>query len=164
MMPALFSTADLYDAASDRCQSCTVPFRQFGGRRVFAGRIRTIRCHADNALARHALETIADGEVLVVDGGGFIGAALLGDQLATLGIENGWAGVVIHGVVRDSVALAQMDFGVKALGTNPQRGSRQGTGERDVSVTFGGVTFRPGQWLYSDDDGILVAAEPLLTS
>jgi regulator of ribonuclease activity A len=160
-MPAPFATADLCDAAGERCQSCAIPFRQFGGRRAFAGRIRTVRCHADNALVRRALETLSAGEVLVVDGGGFLGAALLGDQLATLGLRNGWAGVVIHGAVRDSVALAQMDFGVKALGTNPRRSEKHGLGESDVAVTFGGVVFTPGHWLYSDDDGLLVAAEPL---
>jgi regulator of ribonuclease activity A len=138
-----------------------VQFRQFGARRAFSGRIRTVRCHADNALMRRALETPSAGEVLVVDGGGFLGAALLGDQLATLGITHGWAGVVIHGVVRDSVALGQMDFGVKALGTNPRRGEKRGLGEPDVMVEFGGVKFTPGHWLYSDDDGLLVSAEPL---
>jgi regulator of ribonuclease activity A len=161
-MPASFLTADLFDAARDRCQSCELQFRQVGARRAFAGRIRTIRCRADNALVRRALETASDGEVLVVDGGGYFGTALLGDQLAALGIKNGWAGVVIHGVVRDSVMLAQMDFGVKALGTNPRTGGKAGTGEVDVVVEFGGVKFTPGHWLYSDDDGILVAAERLL--
>jgi regulator of ribonuclease activity A len=160
-MPQPFATADLFDAAGERCQSCEIQFRQFGARRAFAGRIRTIRCRADNALARAALSTLSDGEVLVVDGGGFLGAALLGDQLAALGVKNCWAGVVIHGAVRDSVALAQMDFGVKALGTNPQRGEKRGTGETDVVVEFGGVRFTPGHWLYSDDDGILVSAESL---
>ena len=160
-MPTPFATADLFDAAGDRCASCEIPFRQFGGRRVFAGRIRTIRCRADNALVRRTLETLSDGEVLVVDGGGFFGAALLGDQLAALGVKNGWAGVVIHGAVRDSVVLATMDFGVKALGTNPKRGEKRGTGEVDVVVEFGGVKFSPGHWLYSDDDGILVAEQPL---
>jgi len=153
-MPAPFATADLCDAAGDRCQSCTVQFRQFGGRRAFAGRIRTVRCHADNALVRRTLESAAGGDV-------FLGAALLGDQLAALGLRNGWAGVVIHGAVRDSVALAQLAFGVKALGTNPRRSEKHGLGEAGVPVTFGSVTFAPGAWLYSDDDGILVSAAPL---
>lgn len=160
-MPAPFATADLCDAAGERCQSCAMQFRQFGGRRAFAGRVRTVCCHADNALVRRALETRSPGEVLVVDGGGFLGAALLGDQLAALGVRNGWAGVVIHGAVRDSVALAQMDFGVKAIGTNPRKAEKRGLGELDITVAFGGTTFTPGHWLYCDDDGILVAAEPL---
>jgi regulator of ribonuclease activity A len=160
-MPAPFATADLSDAAGERGQSCVVQFRQFGGRRAFFGRIRTVRCHADNALVRRALESPSAGELLVVDGGGFLGAALLGDQLAALGVKNGWAGVVIHGAVRDSVVLGQMEFGVKALGTNPRRSEKRGLGDLDVAVTFGGATFTPGHWLYSDDDGLLVAAEPL---
>ena len=162
MPPPSFTTADLFDAAGERCYSCSVQFRQFGGRRAFAGRIRTIRCHADNALVRRALESRSPGEVLVVDGGGFLGAALLGDQLAALGIKNGWGGVVIHGVIRDSVVIAQMDFAVKALGTNPRKSEKRGLGEPDVAVEFGGVTFTPGHWLYSDDDGILVAADSLV--
>ena len=161
-MPAPFATTDLCDTAGERCQSCVTQFRQFGGRRAFAGRIRTVRCHADNALVRKTLETRVTGDVLVVDGGGWLGAALLGDQLAALGLKNGWAGVVIHGAVRDTVALGQMDFGVKALGTNPHRAAKRGLGETDVLVTFGGVTFTPGHWLYSDEDGLVVAAEPLL--
>jgi regulator of ribonuclease activity A len=161
-MPAPFATADLCDAAGTRCQSCETQFRQFGARRAFAGRIRTVRCRADNALVRRLLETLSDGEVLVVDGGGLLGAALLGDQLAALGVKNHWAGVVIYGAVRDSVVLGQMDFGVKGLGTNPRRGEKRGTGETDVAVEFGGVKFIPGHWLYSDDDGLLVAAQSLM--
>ena len=157
-----FATADLCDAHGARCSSCELPFRQFGARRAFAGKIRTIRCRADNALVRRLLETTSSGEVLVVDGGGFLGAALLGDQLAALGVKNGWSGVVIHGAVRDSVALAAMDFGVKALGTNPKKAEKVGTGDIGVAVEFGGVKFAPGHWLYSDDDGILVSAEALI--
>ena len=161
-MTGSFATADLFDAAGDRCASCDTPFRQFGGRRGFCGRIRTVRCRADNALVRRTLELGATGDVLVVDGGGFFGAALLGDQLAALGLKHGWSGVVIFGVVRDSVALATMDFGVKALGTNPRKGEKLGTGDIDVPVEFGGVKFTPGHWLYSDDDGVLVSATSLL--
>ncbi len=160
-MAAPFATADLADAAGNRCLACAVQFRQFGGRRAYGGRIRTVRCYADNVLVRRVLEMPSAGEVLVVDGGGFLGAALLGDRLAALGAQNGWAGVVIYGAVRDSVALAQLDFGVKALGTNPCKSEKRGLGEPDVAVAFGGVTFTPGYWLYSDDDGILVAESPL---
>lgn len=161
-MPADFKTADLWDAATAPCQSCRLPFRQYGGRRTFAGRIRTVRCFGDNALVRSVLATAAAGGVLVVDGGGFFGAALLGDQLALLAQAHGWAGVVVHGVVRDSAALAQLDFGVKALGTNPRRSEKRGQGEHEVIVSFGGVAFTPGHWLYSDDDGILVSEQALL--
>jgi len=155
-----FSTADLADALGDRASVCATPFRQFGGRRRFAGLIRTVCCFGDNLLVRSALESPGHGAVLVVDGGGHLGCALLGDRLATLGVTNGWAGAVIFGAVRDSVALAGLDFGVKALGTHPRRSAKTGAGQSGVRVTFGGVDFEPGHWLASDDDGVLVAAAP----
>jgi regulator of ribonuclease activity A len=155
------STAALYDAFETRCSSCFTQFLQYGGRSAFDGRIRTVECREDNLLVRKLLETASPGEVLVVDGGGSLAAALLGDMLAGLGARNGWSGIVIHGVVRDVHALAAIDFGVKALGSNPRKSSKRGTGTVDALVTFGGVTFTPGHWLYSDDDGILVASEPL---
>jgi len=154
-------TADLYDRYDGTCYSCETQFRQFGGRRAFAGRIRTVRCRGDNLLIRRQFEGQGDGGVLVVDGGGSLHWALVGDMLAGLARDHGWSGVVIFGAVRDSRALAALDFGVKALGTNPQKGTKTGAGETDVPVTFGGVTFVPGHWLYSDDDGILVSAEAM---
>ena len=160
-MAAPFSTADLSDAFASRCVSCAEQFIQYGGRRIFSGRIRTVACREDNALIRRLLETPSPGEVLVVAGGGSLGAALLGDVLAGLGLGNGWSGVVIHGAVRDVRALATINFGVKALGTNHLRSTKLGTGLIDGVVTFGGVAFNPGHWLYSDDDGILVAPVPL---
>lgn len=107
------------------------------------------------------LETPSDGGVLVVDGSGYLGSALIGDRMAGLGVKNGWSGVVILGAVRDIAALAQMDFGVKALGSNPKRSAKNGAGQTDAPLSFGGVIFSPGHWLYSDDDGILVSTEKL---
>ena len=161
-MSATFTTADLFDAHGDHCQSCDVQFRQFGRARAFAGRIRTVQARADNALVRRLLETPGAGAVLVVDGDGFLGAAMLGDKLGALALQNGWAGIVIFGAVRDAAALAQLDLGIKALGTNPRRSEKRGAGVTDVMVTLGGVRFVPGHWLYSDDDGILVAERPLV--
>lgn len=157
-----FATADLYDEHGERCMSCETQFTQYGGRRLFGGRIRTVKCLGDNALVRQVLNTPSEGEVLVVDGGASLASALMGDLIAAAGHRNGWAGVVINGPVRDTGALAQMDFGVKALGSNPRKSAKAGAGEIDVPVVFGGVVFRPGAWLYSDDDGILVADEALL--
>lgn len=161
-MVPVFSTADLFDAAGEACQSCATQFRQFGGRRLFFGRIRTVQCREDNLLLRRLLESPSAGEVAVVDGGGSLDSALLGDVVAGLGLRQGWAGVVIFGAVRDSVALAKLDFGLKALGTNPRKSGKTGTGGVDLPVSFGGVTFTPGQWLYSDDDGLLVANRALV--
>jgi len=112
-------------------------------------------------LLKQALSTAGDGAVLVVDGGGSLRSALVGDIIAGLGQKNGWAGLVIWGVVRDTVALGSLDIGIKALGSNPWRSSKNGTGQVDVPVSFGGVEFRPGHWLYSDEDGILVSSRRL---
>lgn len=162
MNPAPFTTADLCDAHQEDCQVCTTQFRQYGGRRVFSGRIRTIECRNDNILLRRALEQPSPGEVLVVDGGGSLESALIGDIIAGLGLKNGWVGVIIFGAVRDANALGRLDFGVKALGTNPRKSAKTGAGRSDVPVRQGGAIFTPGAWLYSDDDGLLVASGPLL--
>lgn len=153
------STADLYDERPDLV-SCSLQLRQFGGRTRFEGRVATIRCHQDNALAKARLATPGQGRVLVVDGGGSLETALMGDLIAASAVENGWAGVVIHGCVRDSAALAELDLGIKALGTNPRKSAKAGAGEEDVPVEFGGVRFEPGAYLWSDEDGILVTAGP----
>ena len=115
-----------------------------------------MRCHEDNQLAKEVLSSPGNGAVLVIDGGGSLHAALVGDQLGEAAVANGWAGVVVHGAVRDSEALAGLDLGVKALGTNPRRSSKSGEGSIDVSVSFGGATFVPGAHLWADLDGIVV--------
>jgi regulator of ribonuclease activity A len=155
-----FATADLYDANPDAL-SCATAFRSFGLRRRFFGPIRTVRSYQDNVLLKRLLSGRADGAVLVVDGGGSLECALIGDVIATLGMESGWAGAIVHGAIRDSVAIDKLDFGIKALSTNPRKSAKHGDGEIDVPVSFGGVTFTPGHWLYSDEDGILVSPTPL---
>lgn len=150
------ATADLVDEIGEDVRSCDTQFRQFGGRREFAGPVRTVRCHQDNALLKKVLGTPGDGAVLVVDGGGSLHTALVGDLIAELGRSNGWAGIIAHGAIRDSAVIAGMDIGVKALGTNPRKSSKTGAGEADVDVAFGGVTFRVGDIVHSDDDGIVV--------
>jgi len=124
-----------------------------------------VRCFEDNALARQRLESPGEGRVLVVDGGGSMRCALVGDRLAALGRDNGWAGIVVNGCVRDSVALDEVGFGVKALGTNPRPSGNLGAGEVDVAVTFGEATFATGAQLHADEDGVIVcrAAANLLT-
>ncbi|GAA2212245.1 ribonuclease E activity regulator RraA [Nonomuraea monospora] len=149
-------TADLFDERGDQLDSCDLQLRQYGGRRAFSGPIVTVRCHEDNALLKWVLSEPGQGRVLVVDGGGSLHTALMGDLIAGLAVSNGWAGVVIHGAVRDVVALRELDLGVKALGSNPRKSGKQGTGERDIPVSFGGIVFHPGAELFSDDDGILV--------
>ena len=155
-MTAVAGTADLYDEYEERLESCDLQLRQYGGRRVFDGPIATVRCHEDNALVKQVLNTPGEGRVLVVDGGGSLHTALMGDLIAASAVANGWAGVVINGAVRDVAALAELDLGVKALGSNPRKSAKAGVGERDVVVSFGGATFTPGARVVSDDDGIVV--------
>ncbi|MDS1268990.1 ribonuclease E activity regulator RraA [Lipingzhangella sp. LS1_29] len=159
--PSNHATADLIDAHGSEIDSCHTQFRQFGRHRSFCGPVRTVRCHEDNGLVKEILNSAGHGAVLVVDGGGSVRSALLGDLIAAAAVDNGWSGVVIHGAVRDSATLETLDLGVKALGTNPRKSDKDGAGRVDVPVTFGGVTFNPGQWLYSDEDGIVVSATQL---
>lgn len=150
------STADLSDEFGDRLDYCDTPFRNYGRRRTFDGFITTVRCFEDITLIRAVLGTPGHGGVLVVDGGGSIRVALFGDQMAAVAIDNGWAGVVLNGAVRDTAVLAGMDLGIKALAAHPRRGGRTGVGEQGVSVSFGGITFSPGDQIYGDADGVVV--------
>jgi regulator of ribonuclease activity A len=152
------ATADLVDNIGSDVRSCDLQFRQFGGRAQFAGPISTVRCFEDNALLKSVLSQPNAGGVLVIDGGGSLHTAVVGDLIAELARSNGWAGLIINGAVRDAAALRGIDIGIKALGTNPRKSAKTGAGERDVEVSLGGVTFVPGEIAYSDDDGIVVVA------
>lgn len=147
-------TADLVDQYGTALRVCDLQFRQFGAHRDFAGPVRTVSCHEDNGLLRDLLRAPGDGAVLVVDAAGSLRTALVGDLIAGAAQDNGWAGLVLHGAVRDSVALAGLRLGIKALGTIPRKSAKDAAGAMDVPVTFGGITFRPGDILHADDDGI----------
>ena len=156
------ATADLCDRHEEQLRTGEVRvaapmFRSFGGRSAFHGPIATLKLFEDNSFVRKMLEQPGAGRVLVVDGGGSLRRALVGDQLAALGVKNGWAGIVVYGCIRDSAAIATMDIGVFALATHPQKTDKRNVGETDVPVSFGGTSFRPGEWLYADEDGVLVA-------
>lgn len=153
------STADLIDH-NEMLPSCSLQFRTFGRKRVMSGVISTIACYEDNALIKRRLSDPGNGMVLVVDGGGSLRCALIGDVIAGLGAENGWAGVVVYGAVRDADLLDNMDFCVKALGTNPRKSGKTAEGSVDIPVSFGDVTFRPGEYVYSDRDGIVITKQP----
>ncbi len=158
-MPVSFRpTADLVDDIGPDVRSCDSQFRQFGGHPEFAGRISTIRCFQDNALLKSVLSEDGDGRVLVIDGGASVHTALVGDVIAELGRSNGWSGLIINGAVRDAATLRTLGIGIKALGTNPRKSAKTGTGERDIVISFGGVDFVPGDLAFSDDDGIVVVA------
>jgi regulator of ribonuclease activity A len=155
-----FKTADLCDAHED-VQVCEPLFRDFGGSPRFSGPISTIKCFEDNSLVRQAVNEPGDGRVLVVDAGGSMRCAMLGDLLAAAAVANGWTGVVMYGLIRDSVEIGGMALGVKALGTLPLKSVKRGIGERDVPVRFGGVTFTPGDHVYADEDGLICSSSPL---
>lgn len=150
-----FSTCDLYDE-DESLQSLSLQLLNLGGKTKFSGPIRTIRCYRDNGLVKSTLNSPGEGYVLVIDGQGSLESALMGDMIAEAAVANGWAGVVINGAIRDRSALAGLDLGVKALGSNPRKSAKTSHGVFDIDVEFGGVYFRPGATLWSDEDGILV--------
>ncbi len=154
-------TTDLCDAHGDRVRVVEPMFSSFGGRDAFHGQIATLKLFEDNSLVRMALESPGEGRVLVIDGGGSLRRALLGDQLAALAVQNRWAGIIVYGCIRDSRAIGQMDIGVFAIDTHPMKTVKKNVGEVDIPVSFGGVTFIPGEWLYADDDGVIVSTAPL---
>lgn len=157
------ATTDLSDK-SPAAQVCEPIFRGYGGRAAFHGPIKTLKVYEDNALVRSTLETPGEGRVLVVDGGGSSRCALVGGNLGQLAVKNNWAGIVVYGYIRDSAEIAGQAVGVKALGTHPRK-SEKGlhSAQQDRPVTFAGVTFRPGAWLYADVDGIVVSDTALHT-
>ncbi|WP_149360282.1 ribonuclease E activity regulator RraA [Lolliginicoccus suaedae] len=150
------STADLADEIGPGIRSCDTQFIQFGGRTKFSGPVSTVKCFQDNALLKSVLGEPGNGGVLVIDGDASVHTALVGDVIAELGRGNGWSGIIINGAVRDAAMLRTMEIGVKALGSNPRKSTKTNEGERDVPVTIGGVTFSPGDVVYSDDDGVVV--------
>jgi len=148
-------TADLSDAHPE-AQVAGSLFRDLGAKIAFAGPIATLKVFEDNTLVRETLSQPGEGKVLVVDGGGSRRCALVGDRLATLARDNGWAGIVVNGCIRDGAVVATIEVGVKALGLHPKKSLKRGEGQRDLPVSFAGVRFIPGATLYADLDGIVV--------
>jgi regulator of ribonuclease activity A len=154
-------TADHCDAHPDAVQVCEPIFQMYGGRHAFSGPVSTVRCFEDNSRVKEAVEGPGEGRVLVVDGGGSRRRALFGGNLGNAAVRNGWAGLILYGCIRDSAELAQLNIGIRALGTMPLRSEKRGEGERDVPVRFAGVSFRPGDYVYVDEDGVVVSHGPL---
>ena len=150
-------TSDLCDRYGDRLQVAEPLFRDFGGRAAFAGEIETVRVLEDDALVRRILEGEGRGRVLVVDGQGSFRSALIGGRLAALASANGWAGLIVNGCVRDVGEIAAVPLGVKALAACPRPPAKRGTGEQGVPVSFAGITFTPGDRVWGDPDGLVVA-------
>lgn len=158
------TTADLADRYGTAAQPCIVQFRHFGRRRFFGGQIETIKTKADVGLIIERLKLPGKGHVLVIDGQGSLRSALVGDKLAKLAIDNNWAGLVVYGAIRDAATIDSLEIGIHALGTVPTKGSKDGSGESNVPVSFGEVTFLPGQYVYCDGDGLIVLAQEAVTA
>ena len=154
-------TTDLCDDHADELRVLAPIFGDYGGRYGFAGPIQTVKTFEDNSRAREELETPGEGRVLVVDGSGSLRCALMGDQLAAKARDNGWAGLLIYGCVRDAAELANLDIGIKALNTHPCRSQPDGEGEVGAVVTLAGATLTPGEWFCGDRDGIVIAEKAL---
>ncbi|MES9834525.1 MAG: ribonuclease E activity regulator RraA [Candidatus Thiodiazotropha sp. LLP2] len=155
-------TADLYDVHEEALQICYPGFRHYGGHHTFHGQIATLKCFEDNSLVRDELDQSGMGRVLVVDAGGSLRCAMLGDLLAQKAVDNGWAGILMHGCIRDAAEISEMPLGVMAMATNPRKSVKKGVGEVGGALYFSGVTFKPGEWLYADEDGIVVLDKPAI--
>lgn len=160
-----FSTCDLCDALEEDTSGSfrVLPpvFRDFGAAARFCGPVATLRSLEDNSRVREAVNTPGEGRVLVVDGGGSVRRALVGGNLAAAAARNGWAGIVVNGAVRDLAELQAAGIPVKALALMPLRSTKRGEGQAGLAVEIQGVWVRPGEWLYADEDGIVVSAKPL---
>lgn len=157
-----FQTADLHDEYGDKFKLAEPIFRFWGKKKSFSGQIHTVRVFEDNVLVKKALQEIPEGSVLVVDGGGSLKCALMGDNLAEIAVSRNLAGVIINGAIRDSAQINEMNIGVFALGTNPIKSIKQGKGDENVPVQFAGVNWIPGHYVYADSDGILISEEKVI--
>lgn len=164
-MTMAFQTCDLCDVhkadTSGDFRVLAPVFQHFGGKHQFAGPVATVKCFEDNSLVKLAVDTAGQGRVLVVDGGGSLRKALLGGNLAAAAARNGWSGVVVYGCVRDRSELAASAVGIAALALMPMPTEKRGEGQSDVVVEIAGVRIAPGDWLYADADGVVVAARPI---
>lgn len=156
-----YITPDLCDAYPEQVRVMEPMVHNFGGRDSFGGEIVTIKCFEDNSRIKELAGTNGKGKVMVVDGGASLRRALLGDMIAENAAKNGWEGIIINGCIRDVDAIASIDLGVQALAAIPLKTDRRGIGDLNVPVSFGGVTFNPGEHVYADNNGVVVSAEPL---
>ena len=158
---SVISTPDLSDEAPEVC-AIELQFNNYGAIKQFGGQVVTIKCHEDNSLVKQCVGEAGAGRVIVVDGGGSLRRALLGDMLAEQAAANGWSGLVINGAIRDVDEIGQIGLGVQALGTCPFKTEKLGVGQRDIALQVGGVTITPGDYVYADNNGVIVSKRPLL--
>lgn len=155
-----YITPDLCDAYPE-VEVFEPLFTNLGGRDSFGGEVVTIKCFEDNSLVKEEVEKDGKGKVMVVDAGGSFRCAMLGDMLAGKAVENGWEGIIMYGCIRDVDIVSQLDLGVQALGTHPRKSEKRGVGEYQVPVTFAGVKIEPGNYIYADNNGIILSKKPL---
>ncbi|RDH44169.1 ribonuclease E activity regulator RraA [Zooshikella ganghwensis] len=157
----LFSTPDLCDQYDTLLQVIPPALKHFGGQTAFFGEIVTAKCFEDNSTVKSTLAEPGTGRVLVVDGGGSMRCALLGDQIATCAVENRWAGIIIYGCVRDVTILSTLPIGIMALAAHPRKSIRRGEGQKQLNINFAGASIQPGNYVYADENGAVVSAEKL---
>ncbi|BCU64604.1 hypothetical protein F941_01781 [Acinetobacter bouvetii DSM 14964 = CIP 107468] len=163
-----FVTCDLLDDHPEKDIQVVTPsmdgkfFKSYGARKSFGGQAVTVKCFEDNSRVKELLATEGAGKVLVVDGGASMRCALMGDLIAESAVKNHWNGVIIYGCVRDVDAIAALDLGVHALASTPKKSNRKGAGETDIQLEFGGVSIQSGDYVYADNNGIVIAKEPLV--
>lgn len=157
-----YVTPDLCDEYPDQVRVVTPTItRNYGGRKSFGGQIVSIKCFEDNSLVKEQAACDGRGKVMVVDGGASLRKALLGDMIAEKAVKNGWEGIIINGCIRDAAAIAELDIGVQAISTIPLKTEKRGLGDLNVAITFGGVVFEPGEYVYADSNGVIVSEHPL---
>ena len=156
------TTTDLCDNHPEKVKIAEpIGFKDYGGTKLFNGKIETVKCFEDNSFVRKALEQNGEGKVLVVDGGGSMRCALLGDMLGELGVKNKWNGIIVYGCIRDSAAMATQSLGVKALNVIPLKSNKRNEGQQNIVVHFAGIDFTPDEFVYCDEDGIIISKEEL---
>jgi len=155
------TTCDISDKLHPDVQYLEPVYKIYGAKTSFSGRIVTVKCYEDNSLVEEALMANGKESVLVIDAGGSMNCAILGDKRAADAINNEWEGIIVYGFIRDSVAINGMEIGIRALGVCPLKSIKNGVGDNNLIVNFSGVTFTPGDYLYADDDGVIVVKEKL---
>ena len=153
------ATSDVSDKLHPDVQYLEQVYKSYGAKISFSGRIVTVKCYEDNSLVEEVLNTNGKDSVLVIDAGGSMNCAMLGDKRATDAINNEWEGILVHGLIRDSATINSMEIGVRALGVCPLKSVKKGVGDSNITVNFSGVTFNPGEYLYADEDGVIVVKE-----
>ena len=153
------TTSDISDQLHPNVQYLKPVYKSYGGKTSFSGRIVTVKCYEDNSLVEEALKSNGKNSILVVDAGGSMNCAMLGDKRAADAIKNEWEGILVHGLIRDSATIKGMKIGILALGVCPLKSIKNGVGDSNLIVNFSGITFTPGEYLYADEDGVIVIKE-----